>query len=360
MSYNPNSNVAPTCEEIQEYIAKEYYLDYRAIENTRFSSIADRLMALKAAKDSIDLTKGILESEKKDEALSSAYPDNIKEARNLCWQFARTMLWNSFNGIRNMILRAQYIEKISSMSKDKIKNLDTINTQNLDELKIFSETASNERNAALEISRARISPTSASFSRMIKERGLTYNKLVDIYRVRFYPNQTTQNLTDNELSRIYSEIIRASGRSNTIINAVSKLSGSVGVLLLGFMLAATVWDIVESAHPIKELIKDVFVITLASVGAFTGEKLGVAVGSAIGVFFAGEETAGTAGLGFIVGILGGIALAFVSALGVESLFKLIFKALTLNIPPELMKSTFTPIYVPLDSPLYERLSMKMS
>lgn len=356
MSYNPNTGIPPTRKEIQECIQTEYSKDYRAIENTKFKSTTDRLIALKAAKDSTDLTNEILKKEESDKGLLSTTKE-VRDAHDICWQLARTMLWNAFNGIRNMVLRRQYIEKIGSLAQERLNELYNIEKAlplNLEEVLDFSMNVSEERNAALEITRARISPSSASFSKMLKEEGVRYDQLLDKYSERTY-KKSFERLDEFEKNDVYIQIIKASGRSNKIVNIVSKLSGSLGIILIGFMLATTIWDITESANPVGEAIKDVFVITLSCGAAFTGEQIGTAVTSSVAVFL-GASDAVAAGTAWIGGITAGAVLSFTTALVVEGLFELIFKALTLNIPPELMKSTFTPIYVPLSSPLYERLS----
>lgn len=354
MPYNPNSGVPPTVEEIRACIEQEYLFDYRAIENTKFASTTDRLIALKGAKDSRDLASDILMMEESDKGISSVQPD-VKEAHEICWQFVRTMLWNAFNGIRNMVLRAGYITKIRARANEILEQIKGFEeNKDYNSIRQLSERVSSERNSALEITRARLSRSSASFSKMLKEDGITYNSLLDKYSIRKY-GKAFEKLNLEEQSQIHIDIIKASGRSNKIVNIVSRISGNLGIILFVFMLSTTVWDIVESANPLEESIKDVWIIIASGGAGMAGDTMGALMATNIAALL-GASDAVAASMGWIGGITVGFVLVITAALAAEALFELIASAFRLHIPPELMKSTFHPIYVPLDSPLYARLS----
>ena len=87
-----------------------YTKKYVAIKSTVFASTTERLKAFEYAKEAQEEVNKLIEME-------GSTPLSTEEQRRAAeevWKYFRASIWNSTNSIRNMKLRADYINKISS------------------------------------------------------------------------------------------------------------------------------------------------------------------------------------------------------------------------------------------------------
>lgn len=144
-----------------------------------------------------------------------------------------------------------------------------------------------------------------------------------------------------EIGGFFGDIIGASGRSNELVNAISKLQGALGIVTAFILLGVMVWDVCASNTPVLTTTW----VTLGSAGVgFAADSL---AGSAIaaGLTAAGVTDTVAAGVALIGGIAASFILVAVVAPLLGSLFDLMVKAFSLHIPAELRSSVITVLKV---------------
>ena len=259
--------------------------------------------------------------------------------------------------MRNMKLRAEYIGKIKANAVKYLKEIEEANG-NETRLRIITRQAVEERNLVLEMTRAKLAKTSQYFSEMLKREGLTYDKLLNKYSERRFEKAFSE-LERGDQILVLGDIVEASGRSNSMINLISKIQGNAGVATLIVMMGVIVWDVASSRDMTITVLKDTWE-SLGSAGAgFAGDAAASAALDA-GLVAAGATETVAAGVAFVGGIFASIVLAAVAAPVMEGIFDLIAGAVTLNIPPELMKTMVTVLKTPLGSTLYKELTTPLS
>lgn len=342
----------PSISKLREAATALYRREYIAIKNTQFPSTSDRLRALQDAKDALDSANKLLDTEEEDEKNPRPLPPEGKRASEEVFKYVRASLWSALNAIRNMNLRSDYITKVMTQSLDKQAQIPRLTPAQLGEL---AEEAVNARNTVLEATRAKLAKSSQNFSQWLKREGMTFDKLVTKYTVRKFPGQSFDSLTEIQKGTVYSEIIKASGRSNSLVNRIAKIQGAFGTAQLLLLLGVVVWDVVTSNDPVLTATRDVWV-TLGSLGAgFIGDTVASTAISA-GLVVAGVAETTAAAVAFIGGIAAGFILAVFAAPILGSLFDLMVDAFSLHIPPELKTTLITVTKIPLDSPLTEELT----
>ena len=342
----------PSTLELRQLAHTVYTREYTAIKNTKFPSTTDRLKALQYAKEALENANKLLDEGGQDQQSQSP---EAKRASEEVWRYVRASLWGSLNATRNMKLRSDYIGKIRA-------NASTYQAQIAEagpaEAEAIAENAAAARNAVLEATRARLSKSSQFFSQWLKREGLSFQDLLTTYSKRKFPEIPFESLSDNQKLSVYGEIVQASGRSNTLVNMISKIQGTLGVVQLLVLCGVVVWDIITAADPIITATKDVWVAIGAAGVGFLGDSLASAAVSA-GLVAAGVAETTAAAIAFIAGVATGFILAVFAAPLLGSLFDLIANAFSLSIPPQLMTSMITVMKVPLDSPLTVELTSPM-
>lgn len=170
----------PSLSDLRGLAVKIYSREYVAIRNTKFPSTSDRLKAYQYAKEAQDNANQLLEMEEK-----STLPSTPKEetAAEEVWKYVRSSLWSAFNAIRNMKLRAEYVNKIKHEAMENVGKIPNLTAQELEEL---SKEAVAARNVNMESTRAKQAKNSRCFSEWYKNKGLTYKDLADKYSTKRY------------------------------------------------------------------------------------------------------------------------------------------------------------------------------
>ena len=350
----PDIMAVPSIAELHELKRTLYTREYLSIEKTKFPSTTDRLKAYEYAKEAQDKVNDLLELEEKSTPLPTPKQNSAAEE---VWKYVRAGIWSAINSIRNMKLRAEYISKISSNSADYLGRISN-GALSADELEALTKEAIAARNMVLEATRAKLGKTSTFFSEMLKRDGLTYDQLVDRYSERRYQKSFSSLTEDTERVTVLGDIIEASGRSNSLVNAISKIQGGVGIATAIILVGVIVWDVVTSSDPGVTAARDTWVALGAAGVGIAAEAIASAAINA-GLVAAGVTDAIAAGVAFVGGIVASILLvAFIAPL-LGSLFDLIVNAFSLRIPPELMSSIITVIKVPLDSALHVALTVPL-
>lgn len=160
-----------------------------------------------------DMQEQLLEQNEKDPV-----PDDPKKreiAQNL-WDWVRGSIRNSLEMIKSPVIRYHYLQSLKSNLASCTTQMSRVNWVEMtdkDELtmEILADKAAILRNYSLEQMRAKLSSTSLQFSRMIKEKGLTFDQLTDIYAKREFTGREFDTLTPREKVTVYGLIVEASG-----------------------------------------------------------------------------------------------------------------------------------------------------
>ena len=344
----------PSLREVKDLASHLYVREYVAIQKTKFPSNSDQLRAYQYAQEAQDGVNKLLEMEENADPFPT--PQQRRAAEEV-WKYVRSSIWNSFNGMRNMKLRADYVSKIKANAKNYTEKIKEANGNEVELMRITKQ-AVDERNLVLELTRAKLAKTSQFFSEMLKREGLTYDRLLNKYSVRRYEKAFTE-LKDAEQMLVLADIVEASGRSNSMINLISKIQGSIGWATFIVMVGVIVWDVASSRDMTTTALKDTWE-ALGSAGAgFAGDYAASAAINA-GLVAAGVTDTVAAGVAFVGGIFASIVLAAAAAPVMEDIFDFIAGAVTLHIPPELMRTTVTVLKTPLGSPLDKELTTPLS
>ena len=341
----------PSIAALQELKRNLYTREFLSIQRTKFPSTSDRLKAYEFAREAQDGVNRLLELEQN--STSQRTPQQRSAAAEV-WMYVRAGIWSAINGIRNMKLRAEYISKIASNSASYIQRISS-GELSPEQLQAITKEAVAARNTVLEATRAKLGKTSSFFSEMLKREGLTYDELVDRYSRRRYNKAFSSLEEDSERVTVLGDIIEASGRSNSLVNAISKIQGGIGIATALILVGVIVWDVVKSNTPVITAARDTWVALGAAGVGFGAEALASAAINA-GLVAAGVTDTIAAGVAFVGGIVASFLLVAVIAPLLGGLFDLMVKAFSLHIPPALMSSIVTVIKVPLDSALFVELS----
>lgn len=286
-------------------LQRVWIAESNAIETAEYPSSTAKLRDSTSSKRAHDAAVALLDQEQFDAA--DADPER-EAARVTIWEYVRGSLRNAVESIRNMDLRAQYIERITENAAHWRVELG--DATDVDEVRAIAQRAAAARNATLELTRAKLSQTALNFSKWFKEEGLTFPKLLDRYARRALKKRNTPEpapeqqafgiLDEDEQMSVYAEIVKASGRSDEVVNAIAKVAGDVSVLDLIVIVGAIAWDVAESSNPIVTSINDALELGAGVVGGVIGTAAGVAIGAAGGPFgiFIG---------GLVMGIIGSFA-----------------------------------------------------
>lgn len=319
-TYNPK---ILSLDEIDTLIKTCYYREMAAIKSASYEESIDQANDMRACNAALAAAEELLNQERNDQAYSDSQKE---EVRQTIWEFVRGGLRNAIENFRNMTLRKEYILNIRNSVRHFIQQLD--NDMML--IAILAEHAADARNFVLEQTRAKLSKTARAFSQWLKEEGLTFNNLVIRYTEKLriagtIPNQPFAQLAMEDQNRVYIEIINASGRSNNLINKISKAMGILGEAMILLTLGTIVWDIVESSNPTLTAVKNAFALGAGFVGAEIGAGIGVIIG----------EVGGPPGI-FIGGVLGAIIGGFAAGKAADSIFDALVLAFSNPIPSELI------------------------
>lgn len=136
-----------------------------------------------------------------DESKYAEDDEDKKKVVAAIFSYVRTSVRNSIESIRSWGLRSNYLDIIRGNSEILMDEF-RISTSTEERLAV-AQHAHWLRNEALDEIRAKFTPISQAFSKMIKEEGLKWEALFDKYFVE----------ADGNLELSYMKIITASGES---------------------------------------------------------------------------------------------------------------------------------------------------
>jgi hypothetical protein len=185
-------------------------------------------------------------------------------------------------------IRENYVRDISNASNTALEVLDDLDAklaagtitqaEYAQRLRTLSNYASQLRNGMLQLTRWKLSKPALAFSTWLKEQGLRFEQVLDLYAERRGWGKFA-TATEAQQAQIYRTIIQRSGVANVKVTSMSRALGFLGPVSLVVMIGISVWHIVESAHPALAAL-ETLLDTAASVGgAIAGEALGAAIGS---------------------------------------------------------------------------------
>ncbi|KAM7269978.1 hypothetical protein ACFE04_029192 [Oxalis oulophora] len=283
-----------------EVLSKDIYLqEALAIQNIKFKSENERAKYLYDCKSNRDVLRSLLdtssdiEQEFKGDAVKSQIAREIAEYMNISCNI-------SLQTVRNYTLRIHYLKKIKSCSDSLVEDLRDLTNKNGDEVVKLAKRATSTKNVALEFAKNFRSPVYHTYSKHLKDTGVTFQKLVDRYREKLYPYKAFNLLDEPEKIEVFEQIIMASGCGKLVASGAIGVLSAVDISMTMFSAGMMVWEIFTSAYPVETAVRD-SVMAAADVG-------GTAVGE-----FAGAAMAAMVGIDGVFATLAGIATGFVGA-----------------------------------------------
>ncbi|XP_045175820.1 uncharacterized protein LOC123536576 [Mercenaria mercenaria] len=242
---------------------------------------------------------------------------NLRELQGIAIKFSNTE-------IRNAQLRKEYIDLTKKAAQEILQEAITNAIANpsraLKIWEIAAEKCGKLRNLYLDQTRQNVSKAASAFSKMLKDEGLTFPKLVQKYTAKLFKTTGTEpacyaSLEVLEQQKVMEGIVEASGRTNPKINALSKWLGRAGIALILITIGISIYVICEAANPTLEAVKTAVSLGFGTAGCYAGAELGAAVGACGGP------------VGILIGaIAGGIGGGFLAAFGGESLVNILHNA----------------------------------
>jgi hypothetical protein len=332
-TYSPN---ILSLDETDTLVKTLYYKEMAAIKSTSYQRSIDQSNDMRACNAALAAAEELLNQERNDRACPNPEAEKVRQTIR---EFVRGGLRNSIENFRNMTLRNEYILEIRKSANrflERLRRLEVMQEENpllwtvSEQSFKLAEEAANARNLVLEQTRTKLSKTASEFSKMLKEEGVDFPSLIKRYQERLQLNGDFHTLAEEDQSRVYAAIIEASGRSNKMVNIVSKAMGVLGAATIILTLGVVVWDIVESSNPTLTAVKNAVSLGAGVVGAIIGTELGIAIGAA----------GGPLGI-FLGGLLGGFIGGFAVGEAANSIFDALVSVFSNPIPLELVDNSFS-------------------
>jgi len=235
-------------------------------------------------------------------------PKNPKEIERLIGQIMESGLKFAKDTIKDSKLRADYIKKCKQACdsfKQQLQEYVRMGTNGREACEQLAREAHRCRNAFLEATRKDVSSISKNFSTLLKEQGLEFQDLLNTKALKKF-NTEFNNLNSEDQFLVLEELIESSGRTNKVVNAFSKWSSRIAVVLIVITLAISIYVIMTSEEKFRTSLKVAAELSVGFAGGALGYKIGAALGACggpIGVII-GSVVFGIAG-GFIGSLCGG-------------------------------------------------------
>jgi hypothetical protein len=214
-----------------------------------------------------------------------------KETTDYVQDFLNNVTKYAEESIYNSKLRQEYITLAQKSATDFLKLCEArVDEKFAKAFEIWDRAAKDackQRNLYLQLTRKNMSAASLAFSKMVKDEGLTFPKLISKYTKKFFEMKPYESLTEHDQKKVLMAIIEASGRTNPNVDAFSLWTGRASVFFIVITVSLTIYFICESANPKLKAVKTAVSLGVGLVAAKYGGELGSIVGSCggpIGVF----------------------------------------------------------------------------
>ena len=231
--------------------------------------------------------------------------------------------------IRNSHFRDQYTKLAKQTSEAILEEARHAETLSQCQQREIWEGASRKacyiRNDSLRKTRQQISITALNFSKIIKDKTPSFHELTKKYSKRLFGDFVTADeyglpyLNPNREKRMFEAIIRASGRTNSIINIVSRIFGFVGYLTMLLTICFVLYNVSTSKNHTAFIINCCVTVCGGVIGSHFGSVFGSYVGRYLGY---GNVTVFV--ISITVGICGGVTMAIVCDVSMTTILCKVF------------------------------------
>jgi len=314
---------------------KRHIEDHVLINNTEFPCLLLKHQMFEYAKEARDEADGIIHLEEKGTVPPCGFRE--KEVANEIWKFARANIWVACNTIKNMKLRADYLKKVTTFTKQTLTDSKLISSS--EHIKLIANLAE-ARGLLMEVAQVGRTKLSSKFVDMMEREKLTHYQLIQIYSSKLY-GKRFEELMNSEKMRIFVEIIQASQDDCTIGSKFSDAQTNARFSEFVFVtLGLIVWNRTSSTV----LFRDRLQVTWANLklkyvyGHFLAELADKARNDGLVSPTERESSAACEILagGFFTNIVGAII-----GPSLKSHFDLTIKLLSYNFPSEMERTTIT-------------------
>ncbi len=161
-----------------------------------------------------------------------------------------------------------------------------------------AKKANETRNVIMEIVRGKSTPVGNAYAQQLKSKGRTLNELVAKKTNEIYLTKHFNDLTVEQKNRVYSEIVKSSGKSNPDVNRLMKNISSAGRGLIVLSIGLSVYTIATSENKLETASREALVAGAGIGGGIAGGAiaglacgLGAPVCVSVGAFIGGTLAA---------------------------------------------------------------------
>lgn len=212
----------------------------------------------------------------------------IEKLKGAALQFSRI-------AIHDAKAREKYVNGIAKMSA---KILREVNARNIT-VQEGAALAQELRNIILEESRAVTTNAGRAIAKSMKGKGRELQYLLDKYASAVFKKTFTQ-LTQEEKSVIYYEVIKSSGRSKDVVTTVMPKLAKAARVCIFITVGLALYEIAQAENPQKEAIRQTVEIGGGVAGAAVGTYAGILASG-----FCGPGAPLCAAGVILIGLLGG-------------------------------------------------------
>jgi len=185
----------------------------------------------------------------------------------------------AIDSIRNAYFRQQYVKATKHLAEEISR--DALNAESLSPCQQkdvwlgAAQKAASLRNTWIYQTRRHLSPSALAFSIMLKAKAPGFKELFARYYKRLHAHSEGKEGNDGHPSHdldiyVYKEIVRSSGRTNTTINRLSKVTGLMGILFLLFNLTFIWYGAMKSDDPTWYFANCLVTFQASFAGAYVG------------------------------------------------------------------------------------------
>lgn len=210
------------------------------------------------------------------------------------------------SSIKDARVRVQYVQDTAAASNEIMQAIQSGKLT----ARQGAETATAMRNHIMELSRLRSSPIGRAYANQLKRRGKTFAELAEKYAQSVY-RATFASLDEAKQSKVFAEMVSASGRPNDEVIKQAKKVGRVGHRLVLVSIAVAVYEIYQAEDKPREVVRQTVLAGAGVAGGWMAGSAAVATGMC----------AATAPLCVgVAALAGGILLAAGADLGFGSIY----------------------------------------
>ncbi|XP_057958767.1 uncharacterized protein LOC131151542 [Malania oleifera] len=276
-SNNYNDLVILNDDQLRTLAEQIRYQEATVIQQTNFKTPKELLEFLANSKSSQESVLALLATGQ--EVVTKYQDDAVKGpiARDLHLYIVYCCN-SALQTVPNYHVRKGYLQKIRDHVDVLLSVLDDLDAAEQNPVAVVANGVVQYKNAMLIYTRQFKSTLSSNFSAALKNEGVKYENLVQLYASKLGFQGHFKDLEDEQKAQVFESIIATSGReSSPIKDVMSTASKAKGIAVNVYKVGSVVWDIYSSDHKFKKETIDAIAAVVKEKGAELGEIINAAL-----------------------------------------------------------------------------------